>query len=1041
MHWTKKTFYILITVLLLAASLYLYIDNIFLPYQFKQFVTLKIQEALKRPVHIREIHFTALRGIVIQDLTVYQGQYSTWPFLRVEEASFPLILTPGFQYKTLVIPAVHLKRPYAHLIREGKDTWNFSDLLPSSKSSAAPLRILVRKITVEDGEIVLADQTRQDNARELISGIDIDLRLSLNQVARFKAEALLPRREGRLQIKGNYRIGAKELSSSVTLKNIPLAPYLALCPLPADLIFREGVLRGANLTINFQNEKLQAHGNFLIEEAVAGMASYEIAAHLRAVEASLSYGKEGLTLKGRFNLPSLRLTAPGEKTFGGKMDAEIKSLEAFQGKISLQGEGNLRQGRLALGKDMAGRAETIDLKNTVLESQNGRLRLQTSLDTKDLSAETAAGKFSLRDLSSNRTILTVENGQLHCATDLALSEGRFLWDEERYFKGDFLSPQMELTRVDSTLQIKGGAAFSKAVLQWTPRLKIEDTPDGEFFYEYDSQKKDTPHHYGGRLHLSQALIQGLPYLDTVENIRGEIHVETGRAHSKGLSLKTQGADIEVSGSLNDFADPALDIRASSPNINLERLFHILPVLAEKSPLIVLGNASAQASYKGKALKPQEADITLRARLNNATVAGVSFPQKVTDVNGELAYQKDLVTWTDLQGQYLQKTYTLNGQLSNFSRPVVDVKAASEDLSLSAQLKILNNAFQLSALTGKYFNTDFDVKGDVHLFEKAAPDLDLRGKFSLDLKDFPALFPAWKDSFNRLQAEGILTAEALFKGKPDDWRNWQIAAQAQSAEIRLMGYQARDIVFQHEQRDQHISKCGLRAGIYSGALELAASADLRENIPWMKVSGNLQNLDLAELRKDKLTQNQYLAGRLSALVDIEGPFGKPQELKGAGSAAIVEGHLWRFSILEGILGRLLVPEFQNIVFTDADADFTVADGRVTSDEVWLRSSTLSLKAQGWIDFEQNIHFDIAPVLGEGAETSATGPLRDLGMILLMEGENYLGLQLTGTLSSPKYKITPFPAKILEKTTDILKGGLKEGTGILKEGIKGILDEIF
>ena len=209
---------------------------------------------------------------------------------------------------------------------------------------------------------------------------------------------------------------------------------------------------------------------------------------------------------------------------------------------------------------------------------------------------------------------------------------------------------------------------------------------------------------------------------------------------------------------------------------------------------------------------------------------------------------------------------------------------------------------------------------------------------------------------------------------------------------------------------------------------------------MKLIGHLENLDLAQLRKDKFPKNENLAGNLSSLVNLSGPLNHPDQLQGEGAFAVTEGHLWRWHILDGLLGVLLIPEFRDVVFTDGQANFTVQDGKISTNDAWLKGSAVELKGSGWIDFSQNINFDISPIFDETSLLESKS-LKKGATVLLTQTGDYFNIKLTGTLKDPKYKVVTSPSKILETTTDILKEGIKGGGGILKEGIETIFKEIF
>ncbi len=1043
MHWTKKTFYILITILLLTASLYLYVENIFLPIQFKGFITAKAEDLLKRPVTIGEIHFNLLRGFVIREITVYQKDSPVLPFVQIDEVSLNIFLAPFFSPQAVIIPSVYLKRPFVHLVRQGEASWNFSDLLrpPGSAPSQSPFIPLIRKITIEEGELIYTDQTREEKFLDLISGINLDARISLNKIVRFALKGAVPRRSSEFEIKGNYALTTQKLSAHILARNIALAEYLSLLPAAQPPALKSGALTSADLSLSLEGRDIQSQGSLRLDNITLSLPdNKEIKTGLEITDAKISWQNKRLEASGRVESSLTQITLAADNTINGKWSAEIKSLDIFQQKIAARGNVTFYEASWRMGENQHLRGSILKADNILFDKDKGDFRFQAALAVEGLDFNAPPHTSILGSLTTRKTQFLFQSEEWSIQTDLLLKDSRIAWGTDQSLQGDLLSDNLSLAYAKENFNLKGRASLKQGIVQVTPQIKFQGAPEADLTYQYNPGDPKDKHRYSGTLSLSQTAISGIPAIGEIQDMSGQFLFQTHQISTEKLDLRAQKADIVLAGRLTDFADPHLDITASSPNIDLGQIFSAFPILQEKSGLRLKGSAGAKARYTGALKNPAEAEIALLLQMKDTTLATPKLPEEITEISGQLEYQKDLITWKDLQGLYQKKLYTLNGQLSNFSRPTLDLEAASEDVRLSTKLKILNQAFQIAALTGQYLHTTFDLKGDVHLPQGENPDLDIRGNIVLDLEDLAAAAPQLEATLRKLNPTGKLAIDGLYKGAPKNWRNWQLTFTARAPLLSLGGYQARDAEIQYEQRDQNISKCNLRGQIYGGALDMISSADLRSDAIILKSVGRLENLDLSQLRKEKMIKNEHLAGYLSSLIQLNGPLQNPKQLTGKGSLTISDGCLWRWNLLDGILGALIIPKFRNIVFTDAQANFTVADGKVWAQEAWLDSSTFSLKGQGWIDFDQNIQFDISPVFG-GLDISGSDILPQGPASILSEVEHYVSLELTGTLTRPKYKIETFPLKILEKTADVVTEGLKGGAEVIKEGLESILDEIF
>lgn len=1019
MNKTRRTVYLIIAILLFCGSLYLFLENIFLPNSFKRFVILRAQEFLNRPVSLGEIHFSPWRGIIIRDLTVYQKDDPDNPFLRVEEASFNIFFAPPFNQKMVIIPSIEFKRPFVHIIREGKDTWNFSDLLPlkNKPSRKKNLILLSRKVLIRDGEIVYTDKTTEEESLLLIDDIDVDMRLTLNKSLRFTFEAQIPRDHSALRAKGTYQIETKNLSSRVSLKNIHLAQHLSLFLTSPGIKWNQGVITDADINLSFQNRRLTSQGSWAVQGMDLNLDdNLRITADWKASEASIGWADNRWQAAGRLESPLVKITLGPDETMEGGLSAEIKSLQTSTAKITAEGSVSFLGLKARMGTD---------------QSLTGNLATQ-------------------------HTEILFENQKLMMQSDLSLNAAQIRWAAPNHLQGehrpgraagqslsaDIILPKLLVSREDQKISVQTAGTLRDALLELAGGITAKDNPLVEASYTYDPRNENglKPHDYTATVTLSQAALNGIPYVQQISSLAGKILLEPNRLQSSELAFQTQGADIVLSGELNDFAEPSLQIEARSENIDLKRLFDIFPVLTQKTTIHPNGTIGIQISYKGALKNPLEAQISADAKLKDGSITSKKFPTPITAVSGELNYQKDLVTLTNLLGTYQDQQYSLSGQLTNFSKPVLDLKASSKDLDITSKINILHSAFQVASLSGQYFHTSFDLKGDVHLSEDSGPDVDLRGNFALDLEDLQYFLPQLTRELNAIEPTGTLAIEGLFQGQFKNWRDWQMALLAQSPTLAFQGYHFDDVQIQYEQRDRHVSKCNLRGRLYNGDLEVVSSVDLMPDDLSMKLIGHLENLDLAQLRKDKFPKNENLAGSLSSLVNLSGPLSHPDQFQGEGALAVTNGHLWRWHVLDGLLGVLLIPEFRDVVFTDGQANFTIQDGKISTNDAWLKGSAVELKGSGWIDFSQNINFDISPVFDETSLLKSKS-LKKGATVLLTQTGDYFNIKLTGTLKNPKYKVMTSPSKILETTTDILKGGLQEGGGILKEGIETIFKEIF
>ena len=369
MHWTRKTIYTLLTIFILSYFLYFYIQNIFLPVQFKRFVITRAQEYLHRNVTIDKIHFSPLSGFVVRNLTVYQKDDPERVFLQADEVTFHVLLAPVFQRKIILIPSMRVSGPFVQITREETTRWNFSDLLEDRKSSTSGKTksswiIAPRKIIVKDGEIAYTDRTVPENFHEVISGIELDARFSLNKIIRFTLQGKIPRRESTVNIKGNYYLESRKLSARVMAERIALAQYLSFVSspsakgslrgrdlwLPQDIHFRDGILTALDVNLNWERDGLQAQGSAAVDKMDVELAEGgKIVTSARATDVSLTRQDGRWRASGHLESDSTVIMFAQGHSLNGKISAEVKSLDISPQGMSAQGSLILEETRVVTG--------------------------------------------------------------------------------------------------------------------------------------------------------------------------------------------------------------------------------------------------------------------------------------------------------------------------------------------------------------------------------------------------------------------------------------------------------------------------------------------------------------------------------------------------------------------------------------------------------------------------------------------------------------------------------------------------------------------
>jgi len=1036
----RRLIFILTGFIVLGIAAFFYIDTIFLPIQFKRFITTRAERLLQREVSIGAIDFRPIKGFIIENITIARKDAPNKPFIQIRQVTFNLLLAPIFRKKAVIIPNIKIEDPFVYLSRDKNRIWNFSDLpnLGKKVKEKNAFPVLLRKLTLKGGKIHYEDKTLEEEFFESIENIAIDTTLSLNSGIRFIIGAQVPKHKTALKIKGNYNLLAKKLTSQVLLDNIHLARYLPLAYASQPHIrLADGMISSADFGVTYEGRELRVQGACVANNTDLRVGeNKQITGTVHVPDMLLTWRDKKWDAKGHIQIPFAYVTTGENREFRGDIAADLNLLTVFGNNMTSQGDVTIDNAHLKIGENNHLKGN-ITATNASLAKQAGNIRLQGNFNI-EKTRVTIGTRASLKgNLSTMETKLTWPpdgegNHKLNAQSGLKMSGIRMNIGEDKTVSGDISMHKISLVYDRKKITVEADGQINTTDILLTANRRFQGNPYFNVFYQYDPENKN-PVDYKGIVHLTKSLLTGIPYLEKIDNIEGTATITPDLIQTDGLTFNAQETNIKLSGLLTNFAKPALDIRASSQDIKLQKILTLFPALREKIKIDLTGKAAVEASYKGPIAAPSKATIELATQLADTTVTHKNLHHDITDISGKLNYKTDLITWDNLHGDYQEKTYVLNGQLSDFSRPVIDSTVTADQLNLTAQVKLLHSAFRLTGLEGDYLNSYFNLKGDVHLFEDADADIDLRGKIALDLRDIGALVPRLKDRTKQFNPIGVLTGEGIYMGKLKDWRNWQLAFDAQSSKIMLKGYPFQDVAIRFAQRDLAISKCDISSKIYGGELEIISSADLRgEEIPFSSTI-SLKNLELSKFREDKKPKDRQLTGILALSTNLEGTVDEWRELTGEGFLSITDGYLWQWNILEGISAVLLIPEFKNFVFTEAYGDFVIQDQRISTNNAQMKSKSVGLDGEGWIDFHQNLNFDITPTFSEIA-ILRSGSLKKGPTSILTQTKGYLNIRLTGTLDNPQHHIEKFPLRILEET-------IGETTNTLKEVIGGIVDEIF
>ncbi len=564
------------------------------------------------------------------------------------------------------------------------------------------------------------------------------------------------------------------------------------------------------------------------------------------------------------------------------------------------------------------------------------------------------------------------------------------------------------------LDLQSAAEFNNLNLTASSGIRLLGNPSLHLSLKYDSLHGDLLF-YDTFLTLNGVTVSNVPSAGEISNLNGQIRYTNDKLIFQELMLNAYNTPMTASGTVENFAEPSLDLKVDAPHFDLSRLKSILPDMFTEKRIDAAGDAAISLSYKGPAQPIALNHLKGNIILNNATFKTEKLPDAVTNITGKIEAAQDDAAWQQLKGNFQNKTYQIDGTLKNFSEPAVETTLISDDLNLKTSFKIANQILDFSSLSGKYFHSDIDLKGN---FNSGNHNFTFNGGANVDLNDIPKILPQFEEKFKSLKLSGLCSLEGTVAGQDDNWKNWKTSLSLSSPSLTMSGYHASNVSLHLDQSSQHINRLELTGNIYDGALDVLASADLtEENIP-CSLTFHLENLDIAKFKEDSAWRGKDVSGLLSLELSAKGPSARLQDIEGEGTVTIHDGNLWQFDLFEGLGKVLPLREFQTLTFKEGKADFTISNQKISTTNGELSSDLLALLVNGWIDFSKHLNLEVTLHFNEDTLSKAGGLLKASALF----GE-LTSVTISGTLDHRIY--TPILGSLIKNTGTLLKEGLKEG----------------
>jgi hypothetical protein len=947
---------ILLILFLIGIIAFTYLNKFYLPVQFKQIITNKTEQLLRRKVSIGDVHYNLIKGIVIDDFKIYQKEDHLLqgpPFINVKKVVLGVVIPAALKERKIIIPSITIHKPVIKATRLDKNTWDFSDIIQnlkmSGQSNTAP-PFLLGGITLQDGELIYTDQSIEPDLTETITHIDVTAKLSIKRAIVFSLTTKIPKLKSSLEANGLFSLFDQQFNAEITFSNLDPSRYFPYLYQGGNFALINGRIDQAKIFVTLQNQKITAQGSMTAS----------------AIDLAL---KDERRVSGQVHFQDA-VFMTSEKTYVLKGDFWGDNIEVNAGQ----------------------------------------------------------GKIFKGNISARRAELTWYNQLLNLSADVNVSAADFALAADKRLESDIKEGELKLSIQDSQLRLDITAALLNARATLPQNLVIDGSPRANIQLSYTLNAPGSLD-YSGTLSFNDAILRNLPVIGEAGGINGPLQFEKSRIHSEALSAIALNTPFILKGEMTLGEDPRADIAFGINNVDLDIIKILFPKKTSALPVTLSGQADIQGTFKGLVNKARVTDFQIKATVINTMVSGPSLKKPVQNINGLLNYSSSVIHWENLQGTWNNRHYTMNGELNFDQRtfPVLTSRVTADNLEFSTQIKLLRDAFQITALKGVFYNNRYDIQGDVRSRDSEFY-YDLRGKVLLDLKNITTIFPELKEKLSASTPEGLVNLNIFFKGAPQNWRDWQLVLNGTSERLSWHGHQFNIVSFQYEQRDKHVNAANFSGFAYDGQITILSSAEIDKDPVPFKTMITIEQAHLDKMRETLQSKNKNLEGTLTTSLSLNGLLNNLTNIEGQGSISVTNGNLLHLNLLKGLLQILLIKEYRNIVFTDARANLVIKNQRVETNNLYLASAEMDLLARGSVGFDKTLDFEVSPKFKEGSILQS-GSILKKPTSLITKTSPYFIFHLSGTTTHPTYTPKAQPGKLI--------GDTLKGTGdILKEGIEGI-----
>jgi uncharacterized protein involved in outer membrane biogenesis len=430
----------------------------------------------------------------------------------------------------------------------------------------------------------------------------------------------------------------------------------------------------------------------------------------------------------------------------------------------------------------------------------------------------------------------------------------------------------------------------------------------------------------------------------------------------------------------------------------------------------------------------------------ATTFGAALPKGVLLDDGTVALQLDATKRLDESGQL-----SINGQASIAGSRLRTPALASPLEIRKASLKFTGNSVSFTDLTAGLGSSS--LQGTLQLLNFSSPELVFT--LNIDQLDLAALdrliqtgtpTPARSRAALQINQSGrpasflpfvpgqIFAAPPKQLTPPPDPLA-KLVIRDSRVTIRTVTHDTlvfKEVTSRVQMKGKILELPDLRFRINQGIHSGWAKFDFRGKLPSYSFASKLKDVDVNEFLTQNTSLKNIIYGLLSLDTDLRGNGSSFEEitrnLKGDGKINLLKGRIASFNLSQQIASLSKLFGFDAVQggteINELAGTFQVAAGRVSTNDLRLRTPTGNVQALGSFGLDQSLDFQLQSELPASVSRkyNNVNPLLNLASATFFRNEAgniVLPMRMTGTIGSPRFSLD---AKIVQD--NLKKRGLNQ-----------------